>query len=294
MNTLISTTETRNSQHIRDIIEFYDEATSDYSYWSKNLNMHYGFLRKFSDFFHRERMLENMNLEVFKRLNPQTNGKFLDAGCGTGATSRALVSSYNSVEVTALNIVKSHILRGKELNRTTMGNERITMVHGDYQHIPFAEETFNGIFFMESLCHATNKFQVLKECSRTLKSGGKIVIADCFLRNPNRKMSAVTRWAYSEFRRCWSVPHLAEINHFQSLLTEAGFQNITTENLRWQVAPSVFHSPFIVLQFLINRFLKGQKNQTQTRKNLKAVLLSIIIGLSFRNFSYYMVSAEKK
>ena len=35
--------ETKQNALAEEIIHFYDEATEDYSFWSKDLNMHFGY-----------------------------------------------------------------------------------------------------------------------------------------------------------------------------------------------------------------------------------------------------------
>jgi hypothetical protein len=47
---------------------YYEEAGPDYAAWSPNFNMHFGFFRRGMNPFDREAMLEEMNLQVLRRL----------------------------------------------------------------------------------------------------------------------------------------------------------------------------------------------------------------------------------
>ena len=82
---------------IEQIIEFYDEATIDYEHWSKNCNMHLGFYRWGINPFDREKMLEQLNLEIGARLQISPNEKtiLIDLGCGVGAVSRTIAKNYS-------------------------------------------------------------------------------------------------------------------------------------------------------------------------------------------------------
>ncbi len=284
----------QSEQHLQEITDFYDEATADYAFWSKNLNMHYGYMKNFKQFFNRESMLEQMNKEVFERLSLPPNALVLDSGCGTGASSRTLVKQNEDCQVIGLNIVESHLTLGKKLNRQHPSGKRIDLIRTDYHCIPLPNSVADGIFAMESLCHSTNKALWVKESSRLLKPGGRVVITDCFLQNPAKPMRKTGKWAYKLFRKCWSVPHLAEIHLFKTMLEDEGFEDVQIEDARWKVAPSVLHSPLLVLKFFLVNLLKGKKSNQQSDKNLKAVLLSILIGLDTRSFSYFIVSARKK
>jgi MPBQ/MSBQ methyltransferase len=285
---------TGNEKLLQEITNFYDEATVDYAFWSKNLNMHYGYLKNPLHFFKREKMLEQMNLEVFNRLKLQNDATVVDSGCGTGATARALVRHNPTANVIGLNIVESHLEMGKELNKGHISGNRINLVHSDFHSTPLENSVADGVYAMESACHSHNKAQWIAEMKRILKPGARLVITDCFLRNPAKPMRNSSRWAYNLFRKCWSVPHLAEIKLFETMLSDEGFDEIAIEDIRWKVAPSVLHSPLIVLRFLLSNLFKGKKTNSNSAKNLKAVLLSILIGMDTRSFSYYLVTARKK
>ena len=74
------------------IIDFYEHAGLDYEHWSRGFNMHLGFYRRGMNPFHREAMLEQMNLEIAKRLDVDVNREsvFLDLGCGMGTIARSV------------------------------------------------------------------------------------------------------------------------------------------------------------------------------------------------------------
>ena len=58
-----------------EIRKYYDVAGPDYETWSRNFNMHFGYCKSFSDIFHLERMLVNMNEEVLKQLHIRPDEK---------------------------------------------------------------------------------------------------------------------------------------------------------------------------------------------------------------------------
>jgi len=292
--TLPKTPSANLPSRIESIIEFYNQATVDYAYWSKGFNMHYGFLKNWKQFFHREQMLEEMNKQVVERLkvNPSSLARIIDLGCGVGATCRHIAKTSANWKVTGINIVQEHIQKGNQLNRLSNTSNQINLVLGNYQNVPLPSDSFDGLCALESMCHATNKAQLLTESLRLLKPGSKLVITDCFRRSQGKIANPVSALSYEAFKKNWRV-ELANIDSIEQTLTKLGFQDITIEDIRSKVAPSVMHSPYVVLKFFIGELFKGRKIGRENLKNIKAVLQSIPIGLDHRNFSYFIITATK-
>jgi len=61
---------TNYSEHNRiKMVDFYNEATEDYQFWSNDYNMHFGYFILFkTNPFKRDTMLNQMNAQVIKRL----------------------------------------------------------------------------------------------------------------------------------------------------------------------------------------------------------------------------------
>lgn len=279
---------------VESIIDFYNEATVDYAYWSSNFNMHYGYLANWKQFFHREQMLEEMNAQVLKRmeLKLDQHANIVDMGCGVGATSRHIARTSSKWIVAGINIVREHIEKGNTLNRKENLADQINFHLANYQHVQLPDEHADGICAVESMCHSLDQKQFLNECHRILKKGSRLVITDCFRKTSGPVKNLISAKAYEAFKKNWRV-ELANISQIKIWLKALGFTNIQVEDKRFKVAPSVFHSPFVVLRFFIQEWLKGKKVGRENLKNIKAVLQSIPIGLDNHNFSYFIVSATK-
>ena len=79
-----------------NIKDYYTIAGPDYAAWSKHLNMHFGYCKKFTDIFFLEKMLYRMNDEVLKRLQIPVDKKttVVDLGCGVGTVARYTAKQY--------------------------------------------------------------------------------------------------------------------------------------------------------------------------------------------------------
>ena len=74
----------------KNVIDYYEKAGLDYEVWSPNFNMHFGYFNWGMNPFNLEKMLNQMNEAIRKRLilEEHIEPLILDLGCGLGATAR--------------------------------------------------------------------------------------------------------------------------------------------------------------------------------------------------------------
>ena len=121
----------------------------------------------------QEKYHENIN----ELLDLKPGMTVLDAGCGQGVVGCYLAAK-NDIQLTGITItpheVKSASNRAKEWGVA----EKARFLLADYAKTPFEDATFDRIYTTESLSHAPDVNQVIKELARILKPGGKVVFAE--------------------------------------------------------------------------------------------------------------------
>ena len=120
------------------IIEFYEQAGSDYEHWSRDLNMHLGFYRRGMNPFDRETMLEQMNVEVARRLalDPTSRSLLIDLGCGMGSIARSAARYYPHSIIKGITLVPSQVKIASQLNDIANLARRIEILQGNYVALP--------------------------------------------------------------------------------------------------------------------------------------------------------------
>ena len=138
------------------IIEFYEEAGMDYGHWSTGFNMHLGYYRPGLNPFDREKMLEQMNLEVSARLrlDPPDKALLIDFGCGTGAIARSIAKNYSNSIIKGVTISPSQVEIAAKLNVSENLQEQIEILRCDYTELPFNDGSADGVWAVESACYA--------------------------------------------------------------------------------------------------------------------------------------------
>lgn len=276
----------------------YEYAGPDYAYWSSNFNLHFGYYRTGLNPLNRESLLEEMNQQVLDRLQiPEDSSEtLLDLGCGLAATTRAAARSYPTLLLKGISIVPYQIKRAQELNELAGLSERVGILEGDFRNIPLRDEAVKYAIGVESTCHCEgdDKSAVLTEMHRVLKPGGRFVIADV-LRKHDRPLKGALGKAYDGLCECWALESLAEKEAMQEKLEDLGFEDITFEEISWNVAPSVMHVPGVIAKWLFRELRKDRKQALKKERieHVKASFLSIILGLARPHFGYFLISGRK-
>jgi len=278
--------------------QYYSEAGPDYAAWSPEFNMHFGYYCGGANPFDREAMLEQMNAEVLMRLqlDAVTEPQLLDLGCGLGATLRSFARRLPSANLLGVTRVPWQVEQARTLNAAASCGERVEVIEGDYEDITLLRpSSFDGVYALESSCHAhgTDKGQLLEQAHRLLKPGGRIVVADGFLKD-GHFTSRLQQRIYRKLCECWVIEELAHLDSFTARLEQLGFTNITVEHLQFRVAPSVLHIPWVTLKFLLTDVVFGQREMTRARwNNVLAPVLLPLVSAPLGPMIYCMTTATK-
>jgi ubiquinone/menaquinone biosynthesis C-methylase UbiE len=267
----------------------------DYRAWSRNFNMHFGFFRRGMNPLRLESMLEEMSRQVFRRLDLVAGMKVLDLGCGLGAPARALIAEHE-VGVTAVTKVEWQIAMAQKLSAALSPRGSVEWKLGDYTALDLPAGSYDGAFSIEASCHAAgaSKEPFVAECSRLLREGAKLVVADGFM----KRSVGLPGW-YSALlhymTRSWAVERFADLAEFIACLELHDLQVISAEEISWRIAPSVLHVPRVTLKFLAGELCLRRRKLNRVRwGHLLACLISPFIGLGRRYFGYYLITAQKR
>lgn len=273
------------------IIDLYDNATEDYRFWSKDLNMHFGYYTPFkTNLLKRDTMLNEMNAHLFSLL--EVKGKkshVVDLGCGMGATMKYGINKYLKLAITGCTISEFQVKYGNQL----INSERASILNKDYRNTEFPDNTYDGAIAIESFCHSGSSLETLKETYRILKPNSKLVIADAFSKKPKSQMNPFSKKVYKGLCESWSLEKLGDINEVKEQLETLGFKEVTIKNIWYRVAPSVLHVPFAISGFILKKIIKNKPLKKESINNLKGSFYALLTSLCLQDFGYYIIIAKK-
>ena len=295
MEALILDTTTKAQENasaqLDDIRTFYNEATDDYSFWSKAMNMHFGYFKwGKTNPFKRDDMLNAMNDEVYNRLNLEDAKQLVaDLGCGMGGTMRHFLTKNTKLTMIGITLSEFQVKQGNRLLKALKG----VITQGNYKNTKLMAQSLDGAVAIESFCHAGHNNETLEEAYRVLEPGKRLIIADAFLKKDVSELCPGSQLGYNQLCKGWSLDGLGNIVDVKKRLLQIGFRKVNVEDISLRVAPSVFHVPFAIPLFILKRLLTGKKVEKQSCDNLKASFFSLICGLHLNDFGYYIITAEK-
>ncbi len=217
------------------IREYYDYTLPFYKFfYHKDSNaVHYGFwggnVRN-----HREALL-NVNKFLAETVNVKSDDVVLDAGCGVGGSAIWLAKNYNT-HVVGITISEKQLKEAKNLSLKN-GVDLVTNFYKrDFLNSGFDNESFSVIWAIESVCHAEDKKDFLKEAYRLLKNGGRLIVDDGFLlRHAKDEREEKDLNAFLEGM---ALSNLAYEYEFKKSLEEVGFKNIKIYDKAKETLPS--------------------------------------------------------
>ena len=204
------------------IVRYYEYTLPFYRwFWhGRTHGIHYGlrdpWTRDIADELH------NTNRFLAKVAKVDRTSRVLDAGCGIGG-SAIWLAEHLGAHVVGLTLSARQARRAALLARRHGVSDRVTFHVGDYERSALADESFDVVWAIESACYAVDKRRFLREAFRLVHPGGRLVVADGFLRRPPHGEEVV---AYETFLRGLVLPNLALREEFLAAARATGFVQV--------------------------------------------------------------------
>lgn len=154
-----------------EIEKYYDHRTEDY-------------VRDYGDIIQAARPASDEEFINFliKSMNPKEGMRLLDAGCGVCGPAIGIAKSINVI-IDGITISQKQVDESiKRIEKEGL-SDRIKPIKGDFHKFQdyYSQDTFDIIYFLESLGYAENIQTVLEGTLKILKVGGYIYIKDFFM-----------------------------------------------------------------------------------------------------------------
>jgi len=158
--------ESRNADYANLVDTYYDLATEFYE-WGWGNSFHFADRRK-GETFHQSILRHEYYLAG--RLGVKKDAVLLDCGCGIGGPARN-IARFTGANIKAVTINQFQVNRGNTLSVKEGIRDKVELIQADFMKLPMKDNTFDGVYAIESTCHAPDRSKVYGEIFRVLKPG---------------------------------------------------------------------------------------------------------------------------
>lgn len=208
--------------------DYYDSAEADDFYanvWGGE-DIHIGLYDATDDI----RTASRLTVErMIGKLGPLAGKRVIDLGAGYGGAARVLAGEHGA-HVTCLNLSAVENERNRALTAAAGLGERITVVDGSYDAMPFDDESFDVAWSQDAILHAPDRGKVLDEAARVLEPGGLLAFTDP-MQADDVADTSLLQPIYDRIH----LPDLASIGYYRDALGKRGFEEVEVEELTQQL-----------------------------------------------------------
>jgi SAM-dependent methyltransferase len=138
--------------------------------------------------------------------------------------------------VAEISISARQIEKAKTLAKQAKVDHLVSFSVIDYLQTGFPKESFDVVWAIESVCHTERKEDFLQEAYRVLKKGGRIIIADGFIKRVPKTESE--KRLVTDFYKGMLLPNLYTFGQFEDAMKKTGFKHVSVVDKTHEIVPS--------------------------------------------------------
>ena len=159
--------EERKKRYADMVNDFYNVVTDFYEYgWGQSFH--------FGPRFHNETFIESIKRTEYhlcSRLGMKPGVRAIDVGCGVGGPMRNM-AIFSGATIDGITINEYQVKIGNKYNEKHGLSDICKLTQGDFQNLPWPNETFDVAYAIEATCHSPDRDQTFGGVARVLKKGG--------------------------------------------------------------------------------------------------------------------------
>lgn len=158
----------------------------------------------------------------------------LDLGCGIGGSSLELARRFGA-QVTGITLSPVQAKRATERAQEAGLSNKVRFQVADALEMPFADNTFDLVWSLESGEHMPDKRQFLAEGWRVLQPGGQVMVVTWCHREGS--LSQQDQQLLQKIYEVYCLPYVISLSSYEALAQQVGFEQVRSADWSERVAP---------------------------------------------------------
>ncbi|MFE0824724.1 SAM-dependent methyltransferase [Streptomyces sp. NPDC058847] len=197
---------------------FYDRFAQLSAMADPEANLHFGYWDGPDDDASLPQAAARLTEIVIEKVRLGAGGHLLDVGCGIGGPGVHLAQTAGA-EVTGVTVSQEQVKLANQRAAEAGVADRVRFELADAMKLPYAADSFDAAWALESIIHMPDRGQVLREMARVVRPGGRVVLTDFFERAP---IPEYKRAAVETYYRETLLGPIVTLDDYPGLVREAG------------------------------------------------------------------------
>ncbi|WP_030543140.1 cyclopropane-fatty-acyl-phospholipid synthase family protein [Streptomyces albus] len=221
-----------------DVGRLYDENTEVVD-GAAGGNIHSGYWESAADRSSLDEATDRLTDLVTGRLSVEPGQRLLDVGCGTGSPALRVAAGHEA-KVVGISVSREEIALARARAAEAGLTGRVSFAYADAMALPvgtepFGADSFHGAWAIESLMHMSDRAGALAAVARTLRPGGRLVVADVLLRRP---VHGETAQFVEQMCQAFQAPGLPGPEEYRDAVRQAGLELLEFTDIGENVRPT--------------------------------------------------------
>jgi ubiquinone/menaquinone biosynthesis C-methylase UbiE len=223
-----------HGQDVPDIERYYRESSLGYRYFHSNSGAIHMALNPDGVF---DRKGYYGQPDAIAKFLTSTTQRVLELASGNGFNARYLAEKHPRVKFTGIDLVGAEV---KFARRRACELNNLTFLCENFQNLSFTDSSFDLIYVIESICHATDMHKALSEAYRVLRPGGLFIVVDAWQTRIYSQLSPVVQKAAMLTQQSMAVGKPWKLDEWLNLSGQVGFVQKSDEDLTAAIMPNLF------------------------------------------------------
>jgi len=151
-----------------DMVNHFYNLVTDFYEWGWGQSFHFA-CRRYNETFNES--IRRAEHYLAARLEMTDKTYALDVGCGVCGPMRNM-AVFSGAKIEGISINHYQVKIGNKYNMAQGLGDRCRANQGDFQYLPWGNETFDCAYQIEATCHSPDRVATFKGIARVLKPGG--------------------------------------------------------------------------------------------------------------------------
>lgn len=227
------------------------------------------------------RTVETM-VEMLPEIKEDTS--ILDLGAGYGGAARYMAKKFGC-KVECLNLSETENKRNEEKNREQGLDHLITVHGGNFESIPFPQDSYDIIWSEDSFLHSDNKEKIFEEVARVLKPGGHFIFTDPMQADdcPEDVLEPILKRIH--------LKEMGSVKKYRNLAAKNGMEEVAVDEMPEQLTN---HYSSVRKQLIANEEKLKEVCSDEYRENMKNGLQHWVNGGNKGYLNWGILHFKKK